>query len=326
MVVSVGDQVRIIKVASTRSTACDTASLELPPGLADGVALDTVNVPAQEAFDVDTRTTARRKSVDRGLEIDAVMRQSDGRKDAVRSFAKQFVRRFGVEVRRLDPNATLGVFTTTLFRDVEINCVMDVGANTGQFAQMLRGEGYKGHIVSVEPVAEAYAQLEANARGDSRWRTVQLALGATDGEASINVPGGTNMSSFRAPDSEALGKWSFVSDATRMETVRIARLDSVLDELAPNLDNLHIYLKLDTQGWDLEVMKGAEASLERVVAIQTELSFKRLYAEQPMYVESLELFRDLGYEIAGFFPIVRDRNWALIEADCVLVRHLDGKP
>jgi hypothetical protein len=98
------------------------------------------------------------------------------------------------------------------------------------------------------------------------------------------------------------------------------RLDTALEELRSALDANRLFLKLDTQGWDLEVMKGATQVLPLVHLIQSELSFKSIYSGQPSYVESLQYFRDLGFEVAGLFPLVRDKNWGVIEADCVLVR------
>jgi FkbM family methyltransferase len=153
---------------------------------------------------------------------------------------------------------------------------------------------------------------------------LRLALGADNGTASINVPSGTNMASFLAPEDQAKAAWSFVTNAERTEVVSMKELDTVLDELGAKLDTKRLFLKLDTQGWDIEVMKGASRSLPRVCLIQCELSFKPIYAGQPSYIEALQYFKDRGFEIAGLFPLVRDRNWGVIEADCVLVRSLPG--
>ena len=80
------------------------------------------------------------------------------------------------------------------------------------------------------------------------------------------------------------------------------------------------YLKLDTQGWDLQVLAGAERSLEHVLALQTEISLKPVYADAPDYSASIETVRRAGFEIAALFPVSRYRGIALIELDCIAAR------
>jgi FkbM family methyltransferase len=237
-----------------------------------------------------------------------------------RRAVKGVMRRSGFEVRRTNVTGSVGSFAIALIRAKDLNCVIDVGANLGQYASMLREEGYRGPIVSVEPVTASFEALRARSADDAQWSAVQLALGAASGEQSINITGHSTMASFLEPAQEAIARWDFVDAARSNETVRTARLDEVLDELVPGDDARRLYLKIDTQGWDLEVLRGADGVLDDVKVIQTELSFKPLYEGQVGYSEMLRYLDGLGYEIAGFFPIVYDDNWSVIEADCVLVR------
>jgi len=234
----------------------------------------------------------------------------------LRGLAKRSVRKLGFEVRRVDPGASVEVLLLALLRELEIDLVLDVGANEGQFADSLRGEGYDGRIVSFEPTAGPFAKLESKRR-DPKWEARKLALGAAAGQAVINVPisedGG--MASFLPAAPGAFERYGVSGENQPTETVEVARLDAIaLGSYARAL------LKLDTQGFDLEVARGAAGMLDRVSLVLTEVSFKPLYAGQPTWRESLEHFAGLGFEPAGFFPVVRDSNWSLVEADCVLVR------
>lgn len=234
----------------------------------------------------------------------------------MRDFVKRAFRSVGVEVRRVDPGSSLGLFLVTLIRDLEIDGVLDVGANEGQYGRMLRGEGYEGPMWSFEPGRSAFAALDAGASGN--WRALNFALGSSDGELGLNVPaGGTDVASFRTPVSGALEAIGAVGVGSTTESVPVRRLDAVLPALT---DARRLLLKLDTQGFDLEVVRGATGVLDRVVAIQTELSFQQLYEGQPGWRETLDELGALGFVPADFFPNVRGKGWSLVEADCVLVR------
>lgn len=239
-----------------------------------------------------------------------------------RDFIKRLVRRTGFEVRRLDPQASLGFFLAVLLEEYRISCVIDVGASAGQFARHLRGEGYRGPLLSFEPVPESFAALERAARGDRNWQVFNVALGSTEGASTINLSdGGPGLSSFLRPAAAAIESWRFVGTTTGVVKVPLRRLDALLPELGVDERKLErIFLKVDTQGWDLEVIKGAEGMLDKILVLQTELSFKPIYENQPPYRDVLDHLEPLGFEVAGLYPVVRDFNWSFIEADCVLCR------
>lgn len=251
----------------------------------------------------------------------------------LRAFGKRAFRQLGIEVRRIDPGASLGLFLVTLIRDLEIDAVLDVGANEGQFGKMLRGEGYGGQIVSFEPCREAFAAL-ARAMGTKwnghgsfgalvqavteNWTAINYALGTSETLAELHVPvGGTDVASLRVPEPGALQEIGASGAGVALETVSVRRLDNVLPELT---DARRLLLKIDTQGFDLEVIRGATGILDRVVAIQTELSFQRLYQGQPGWRETLDELEMHGFVVSKMFTHVHDKGWAAVEADCVLVR------
>jgi FkbM family methyltransferase len=213
----------------------------------------------------------------------------------------------------------IGEEVARVLRATEANLVLDVGANVGQFAQGLRRSGYAGRIVSFEPVAEPFARLRAAAEGDALWSAYNCALGADDGTAEINrVPG--TMSSL-LPASDFGKRWSDRLRQQTAETIQVRRLDSVLDDVTDGLDPVRAYLKLDTQGFDLQVFAGAHASLDRVVAMQSEMSCVPIYDGMPRLPEQWSVYEDAGFEAAGVYPVTRDgTTLRAIELDLVMVR------
>ena len=211
---------------------------------------------------------------------------------------------------------SLGVHLAALFDLMTIDCVIDVGANRGQYGRLLRRIGYRGRIVSFEPLPEGFAELNRRAALDSAWTTVRLALGGEDAVRPFHVASGTEFSSFR--QTSVFGRTFGGAILTRIEPVSLRRLDAVWPEHSRGASRLH--LKLDTQGYDTEVLRGAGSVLEQVVSVQTELSVQAVYQDAPRYPEALAELERLGFELTGLFPTVRDRGLRVVELDGVLRR------
>lgn len=87
------------------------------------------------------------------------------------------------------------------------------------------------------------------------------------------------------------------------------------------MENRRIFLKLDTQGYDSKVLKGAVNTLQQVYAMQTEVSCKAIYKDTPSHHEVLKRLAELGFNITGIFPLSHDDNsMELLEFDCILTR------
>jgi len=202
-----------------------------------------------------------------------------------------------------------------------ISCVLDVGANQGQYGLGLRRLGYQGHIVSFEPVASIYRILSEAARGDPKWMTFQHALGRTESRRTIYVPHSTVFSSLLRPNQQAMELFGKRAALTRPEEVDVRRLDSVLGELGPGVDISRVLLKIDTQGFDLEVFAGLRSSTGGIAAIQSELSVIPLYDGMPHMLEAIAVYESSGFAISGIYPVsVDEESLRAIEFDCMMVR------
>jgi FkbM family methyltransferase len=232
---------------------------------------------------------------------------------------RQLLRPRGWELRQYDPDLSLDTFLWMLFEKFGINCVLDVGARVGAYGVLLRNNGYQGHILSFEPVKANFDRLQETCAGDPAWRAFHYALGSTNGVAEINVSRGTNYSSFLAPSKYGA---EFDDDiaVARTEPVEVKRLDAILKEVTAHIAAPRVYLKMDTQGFDLEVFRGASGCLHEVVALQSELSLLPLYEGMTGWTAALDEFTEAGYAISGMFAGVRDDRMRLCEMDCVMVR------
>jgi FkbM family methyltransferase len=236
----------------------------------------------------------------------------------LRYLAKSLFRRMGYLVETYsiyrDPPALLLSFLSSNGIDV----VFDVGANEGQFAGGLRRNGYKGKIVSFEPVRQSYEKLVAHAEGDRAWQTVNSALGSFDGNAVINVSASTASSSMldilprhleSAPGSEYV----------RQEEISVRKLDSIIDTYLAKEERL--YLKVDTQGFEKHVIDGAENSLERIRGIQLEMSLVPLYEGETLIGEMIGLLSRKQFGLLSLEPVWRAAGThELLQVDGIFFR------
>ena len=236
--------------------------------------------------------------------------------------AKRSALRFGVHLTR-DPVALLQRETLShIISARRINCALDVGAHRGEFAMLLRGTGYRGFIASFEPVAENFAILSHASANDPDWTVFQLALGARSGPAEMRMFKGSTFHSLL--DSSAYGRDRFGEqlDVQRVASVQVERLDSLLDGLLAGLSEPRIFLKTDTQGFDLDVIRGLGSRTDHVEAIQVEVTTRPLYEKvtNPL-VGALTELEGLGFDLSGIFPVVFGADGvSVIEFDCVMCR------
>jgi FkbM family methyltransferase len=195
-----------------------------------------------------------------------------------------------------------------------------VGANTGQFGRELRKHiGYAGRIVSFEPTAAAHRELVATAKGDPNWEIAErCAIGATEGVIDINVSA-NSVSSSALPMLESHVSAAPDSNYTSVEKVPLHALDS----LAPRwMREAHCtLLKVDTQGFEAEVLKGAKQTLSRVRGLQLELSLVPLYSGQVLLPELMAEITSLGFELWASCPAFCDaRSGRLLQVDATFFR------
>ena len=205
-------------------------------------------------------------------------------------------------------------------RGFATDVVLDVGANIGQFAKGLRAHGYDGQMVSFEPLSEAHEALVAAAKDDPLWDVVdRCAVGAANGTAEINIAGNSASSSLlpmldrhkdAAPHSAYAGS----------ERCPVLTLDTFIDRTFADPTTL-FGLKIDTQGFEAEVLAGLVRNRERVKVILCEMSLWPLYAGGPTMPELCRLLAELGYRCVALGPEFEDpRTGELLQADGVFVR------
>jgi FkbM family methyltransferase len=233
---------------------------------------------------------------------------------AIHSLAriKKIIRQFGFDI-----NDEINT-KTALLSEHDINVVLDVGANTGQYGMRSRIDGYQGKIISFEPLASAFAELCRKAKQDSLWLTSRSALGDYDGKTVINVSKKSVFSSI-LERSSLLAKNHPDSDYLEKEQITIAKLDTIFQEYCQPEDN--IFLKIDTQGYEKNVLAGASNSLDKITGLQLEVSLKeRLYQGELLMQDVIDFLAKKGFTLVSLEPLHGMLKSDLLQADALFFR------
>jgi FkbM family methyltransferase len=242
----------------------------------------------------------------------------------VKDVVKTALRAAGFELRRIPtvdehkPAEDKRRRRITLMQNHGIDLVLDVGANTGQFGRLLRDLGFRGRIVSFEPLQDTFATLRQLTAHDALWECRKLALGHFDGTALMNVSVNSFSSSFLAVSARNVQIEPGISYVGE-EKVNIRRLATILNSVAQ--PNNKIYLKIDTQGYELNVLNGALGIIDRFPLIQLETAFFEGYETQPVIEEIIGFLRRLRYRIVWIEPGWEDsKTGEMLEADLIFAR------
>ena len=210
---------------------------------------------------------------------------------------QQLLRSFGYDICVFSPASHPLARRKKLFESYGIDIVFDIGANAGEFAQQLRKDiGYKGKILSFEPLSSAFELLRENAKGDPNWEIFNFALGDAETKQEINIAGNSYSSSLldmlpsherSAPESKYIGR----------ELIEIKTLDSIFCDLCKPGNS--VYLKIDAQGFESKILTGAEKSLAHIDTIQMEMSLVPLYKDELLFNEMYKLMSERGFSLVA---------------------------
>jgi len=237
----------------------------------------------------------------------------------IRRQIKILLRKTGYDILRFTPEFHPLARRKKILEFYGIDTILDIGANTGQFARQLRKElGYSNTILSFEPLTQAFEILKKNAKADPHWRVFNFALGEAEEKREINISDNSYSSSLlemlpshreAAPESKYIGT----------ETIEIKTLDAIFPDLCNTAGT--IYMKIDTQGFEDKVIKGAKNSLAQIRLVQMEMSLVPLYKGELLFLELFNQMSEKGYGLISLEPGFSDaKTGQLLQVDGIFQR------
>ena len=205
-----------------------------------------------------------------------------------------------IRMKRFTPSASVDLRTAMLLKLHNIDAVIDIGANTGQFAESLYDFGYQGEVISFEPVEKAYELLTKRSKPYPKWTVAErCAIGNQNGEIDINVSDDTVFSSIL----EIKDSYTAHNPKSRIlekERIPIFRLDDILGKYLQN-PNASILLKVDTQGFEKEVLEGSQNTIPKVKGIKIEIPLYAIYQNSAYsFYEITEQMKAWGFNPFSF--------------------------
>jgi FkbM family methyltransferase len=228
----------------------------------------------------------------------------------MKDFIRSIIRKFGYDINYFGRYKIL--------KHLAIDLVLDVGANQGQYGKSLRRGGYKGNIISFEPLNCAFNQLKLRSKYDSLWQVNNYALGNENTDSIINISANSYSSSILSM-TNAHSKLSNESAFVGEQNIVVKTLDSVFENIVDSDNN--IFLKIDTQGYEKKVILGALNSLEKIVGIQIEVSMIELYKEEDLFIDMINFLDSKGFKTisieSGFFD---HKTGYLLQSDLIFIK------
>jgi len=180
-------------------------------------------------------------------------------------------------------------------KEKKIDCIFDVGANEGQFVEELRYYGYKDNIISFEPYLKAHSKLLLNSKRDEKWKIYEpIALGNKNSTNTINISKNSVSSSILKIKKEHIDN-APESEVVDQQSIQEKKLEDVFLEF--DLNDKMLFLKIDTQGYEFEVLKGAEKVLNQFQGILVEVSLIELYEGQKSWLEIVNFIQSHGFKL-----------------------------
>lgn len=237
----------------------------------------------------------------------------------MKRYVRKLLRSAGIDVRRFVPGASPVAQLIAVIRQLGTDLILDVGANAGQFGQEMRSGGYAGQMVSFEPLFDAHSLLLGVSRRDSRWHIhKRCAVGAENAEIEINVAQ-NSVSSSVLPMLELHEAAAPGSAYRTKERVPLRTLDSVARGYVDEARST--FLKIDTQGYEWQVLDGAKTILPKVSGLIVEMSFAPLYAGQRLWGDLIDRLTDDGFLIWALQPeFVDPKRGRTLQMNGIFVR------
>ncbi len=235
-------------------------------------------------------------------------------KKNILDFVNFFFNKIGMSVKRFPSREDRRLIR--FLKENNINVVLDVGANVGQYTQSLFKNGYKGKVYSFEPQSQAFSKLKKHS--NENWITINKGLGDIETKIIINNSA-NSVSSSILPISNRLSTISNDFEYINKEEVDLSTVDIFLSQ--NNITPENVFLKIDTQGYEDMVLNGATKSLQKIKALQLEMSLVPLYKGELLFDEMKQKIESYGFSLSAVESGLADESTGkLLQMDALFIK------
>jgi len=227
----------------------------------------------------------------------------------------KITRKIGFDFRRYSADYFPELKRVKVIENQNINLVLDVGASEGFYGKELREVKYRGRIISFEPLEDSFQSLKKRCAYDDKWECYKVALGDTNSEMEMSVSGHVTSSSLLTMTDTHINAMPSSLTISK-ELIQVRTLNSFLSN-GINIED-KIYLKLDVQGFEMFVLRGADKIFDQIKVIELELSLVPLYQGGPLFMDMIKHMDALGFKIISLSPVFSDpKTDQLLQVDAI---------
>ena len=243
-----------------------------------------------------------------------------------KQFIKKLIKKTFPTLRNIDHTnlhcAVEEIYLKRLLEYYDVDCVFDVGANYGQYASMLREKiNYKGHIISFEPIPDAAIKLRELSKNDPLWVIEECVLSKENDERNFHIMESNQFSSLSLPNHSEVELFVDMNKVRSEVRVKSETLLSVFKRLETQISFNRPFLKMDTQGFDVEVVNSGADIIQKFVGIQSELAVNKIYHNSIDFRDAITVYMKHGFSLSAFVPNNSGHFPRLVEIDCIMVRN-----
>lgn len=237
-----------------------------------------------------------------------------------KDIVRKIINTFGIDVVRYPTYDMVNV--KNILNTLDIDLILDVGANIGQYVKFIRQSGYEKNIISFEPLKVEYQKLIEKNSKDTQWTGYNIAFGDEDGNHIINRSENSVSSSLLEPIKDfTIDKFEGIGIQTvAKEEIKVSKLDTFFQD-NPELLVRNIFLKMDVQGFEMEILNGGLNTLHQFKAIQIELNFNPVYHGSHNYESIVSFLKERNFKLIYLIPgFANPKTGELIESDGIFVK------
>lgn len=236
----------------------------------------------------------------------------------MKKLIQKMLRKIGIQLKRY-PDLDLAR-RIKIMENFNIDALFDIGANVGQYAINMRELGYSKKIISFEPLTNAFKDLNTNSLKDDNWLAKNYAIGNENAKSVINIAGNSLSSSILNMLPSHIES-AQMSKYIAQEEIEIKKLDSVFSSFCKK--NEKVMVKIDTQGFEKNVIDGATKSLMNIKIIQLEMSIVPLYENEMLFIEMINYLDNKGFQLFSLENGFSDPTTGqLLQVDGIFVNKL----
>lgn len=200
--------------------------------------------------------------------------------------------------------------------DFGFDTILDIGANTGQFAKKARALFPEAQIYSFEPILDVFQELSSHFATDLKFRALNVGLGAVD-EVIPFYQSDFSDSSSAFPMKE-LHKENFPkAKSATITQIKVVKLDEAVKGLSMGYPLL---IKIDVQGYEQMVILGGEQTIRKAAMVLVEVSFYELYENQVLFESIFKDMIRLGFLYKGNYDqLISPIDGRILQADAIFV-------